>query len=202
MKIGILDYGMGNLKSVSNAIDKIGLQSTVVQYPEEINLYDGLILPGVGAFPQAIQKIKESALDDAMVSYIDSGRPLLGICLGMQLMCNSSDEGGNNKGLGWFDADILHFPASDSLAIPHMGWNTLTVSYKHKNFASFEKELDVYFVHSYFAKSNKNSEVLATTVHGVKFTSMLARDNLCAMQFHPEKSHHIGLQLIKNFFLG
>jgi len=202
MKIAILDYGMGNLQSVSNTIFKIGFEATVIQDPEIINLYDGLILPGVGAFPQAIQKIKEASLDDAMLGFIKSGRPLLGICLGMQLMCNYSDEGGKNKGLEWFDADILHFPKSDSLNIPHMGWNTLKASSTHKIFTGVERDLDVYFLHSYFARPNKKSEVLATTVHGVEFASMLARDNLCAMQFHPEKSHHVGLQLIKNFFMG
>ncbi len=200
MKIGIVDYGMGNLKSVLNAIFKIGLEGFALQDPEKLNLYDGLILPGVGAFPQAIQKIREMAFDQAMIDYLQSGRPLLGICLGMQLMCNYSDEGGNNKGLGWFDADILHFPRLDALRIPHMGWNTLKASTDHKIFKNFEGELDVYFVHSYFARAHNKTEVLATTFHGVEFPSILAKDNICAMQFHPEKSHHLGLQLINNFF--
>ena len=201
MRIGVVDYGMGNLKSVANAVEKIGGNPEIVSDPEALKDYDGLILPGVGAFAEAIATLRTQGLDQALDGYVRMGRPLLGICLGMQLMCRSSEEGGIHEGLGWFDARIVRFPDDSGLRIPQMGWNSVCPERPHRIFAGQDEVMDVYFLHSYHAMADDPAEVLGTTQYGVRYASILGRDNLCAMQFHPEKSHHVGLRLLRNFLM-
>lgn len=198
-RTGIVDYGMGNLKSVANAVEKVGGHPVLVADPGSLAEFDHLILPGVGAFAQAIATLRATGLADALTEYAGSGRPLLGICLGMQLMCRSSEEGGVNAGLGWFDIDVVRFPAEPGLRVPQIGWNTVEVQRAHPLFEGMEDRFDVYFLHSYYARPDQTADVLGMTQHGVRYASMLGRDNLCAMQFHPEKSHHVGLTLLSNF---
>ncbi len=202
LAVGLIDYGMGNLKSVANAVEKIGCQPTIVSQPEALASYDALILPGVGAFGEAIATLRGTGLDQGLGDYYKLGRPLLGICLGMQLMCRSSEEGGMRHGLGWFDARIVRFSADSGLHIPQMGWNAVHPERPHKIFGTLAGDLDVYFLHSFYAAADNPEEVLGTTEYGVRYASILACDNLCAMQFHPEKSHHVGLQLMRNFLIG
>ena len=198
-RIGIVDYGMGNLMSVANAVERVGGQAAIVTRPEALADYDHLILPGVGGFAQAIETLRRTGLAEALSAYAESGRPILGICLGMQLMCRSSEEGGKHEGLGWFDLDVVRFPAAPGLRVPQIGWNTVNVQRAHPLFEELEARFDVYFLHSYFARADQSAEVLGITEHGVRYASILGRDNLCAMQFHPEKSHHVGLVLLSNF---
>lgn len=197
MRVGIVDYGIGNLRSVANAIERAGAAPELVADPESLGAYDRLILPGVGAFAPAIATLRARGLDAALEAYAKCGRPLLGICLGLQLMCRGSDEDGRHAGLGWFAADIVRFPPGER--IPQMGWNTVRIERAHPLVATVAPEFDVYFLHSYYARADDPAEVLGSTEYGVRYASILGRDNLCAMQFHPEKSHHAGLALLANF---
>jgi imidazole glycerol-phosphate synthase subunit HisH len=195
----MVDYGMGNLKSVSNAVERMGGVPEIVSEPDTLAGYDRLILPGVGAFTEAIATLRATGLGEAVLSYAHSGRPLLGICLGMQLLCASSTEDGLHEGLGWFRAKIVRFQLVPGIRVPHMGWNTVHVERDHPVFANLERDFDCYFVHSYHATEGEPCHVIGTTMHGVRYPSVLARANVCAMQFHPEKSQPAGLRLLGNF---
>jgi imidazole glycerol-phosphate synthase subunit HisH len=197
--VGIVDYGVGNLKSVSNAVERMGGVPEVVSDPVSLARYERLILPGVGAFREAIATLRATGLGEAVLSYARSGRPLLGICLGMQLLCASSSEAGLHEGLAWFDAKIVRFEEVSGIRVPQMGWNTVRVERDHPVFANLEREFDCYFLHSYHATEGDSDDVIGTTSHGVRYPSVLARANVCAMQFHPEKSQPPGLRLLANF---
>ena len=197
--VAIIDYGMGNIRSVMNALSEIGASSELVADPSKISKFDRVILPGVGAFAQAIARLRESEMIDALNSFVATGKPLLGICLGMQLMCSTSSEDGEHQGLDWIKAKVVRFPNMQGLKIPHMGWNGLRCAAGEALFEGLENGGDVYFVHSYYVDCADKKDEIATTEHGVSFASIFRRGNIFGMQFHPEKSQQIGLNLLSNF---
>ncbi|BFT68811.1 imidazole glycerol phosphate synthase subunit HisH [Paenibacillus sp. P36] len=195
--IAIIDYGMGNLHSVSKAVERLGYEAVVTGDAEQILAAEGAILPGVGAFGDAMEQLRESGLGDVVKQYAASGKPLLGICLGMQLLFASSEEHGDHEGLGLLPGSVVRFRGD--YKVPHMGWNKL--SYKQSSSPIFQgiEEGHVYFVHSYHAKPERESDLLAVTDYYQPVTAIVGRDNVYGMQFHPEKSGDIGMQLLKNF---
>ena len=197
--IAVVDYGMGNIWSVRNALAEIGASSLVVSKPEELKQASKIILPGVGAFEDAMKLLRDSGLQEALNDRVTGGIPVLGVCLGMQLMCKSSEEGGQHEGLGWVDAKVKPMPKKQGLKIPHMGWNSVEITRDHKLVEDVQSGTDFYFVHSYHVVCEDFKDVLATACHGIEFTSMFARGNLFASQFHPEKSQRGGLCIMRNF---
>jgi glutamine amidotransferase len=194
--IAIIDYGMGNLHSVSKAVERLGYEALVTSDENEIMTADGAILPGVGAFGDAMEHLRESRLDAVAVRYAQSGKPLLGICLGMQLLFTSSEEHGSYEGLNLLPGKVVRFQGS--YKIPHMGWNRLQFQQKSPLFAGIE-EGHVYFVHSFHALPEQASDLLAVTDYYQQVTAIVGRGNVYGMQFHPEKSGSIGMQLLSNF---
>ncbi|SFM24641.1 glutamine amidotransferase [Paenibacillus sp. 1_12] len=194
--IAIIDYGMGNLHSVSKAVERLGYEALVTSDENEIMAADGAILPGVGAFGDAMEQLRESRLDEVAVRYAQSGKPLLGICLGMQLLFTSSEEHGSYQGLNLLPGKVVRFQGS--YKIPHMGWNRLQFQQKGPLFAGIE-EGHVYFVHSFHALPEQASDLLAVTDYYQQVTAIVGRGNIYGMQFHPEKSGSIGMQLLGNF---
>jgi glutamine amidotransferase len=197
--IGVVDYGLGNLRSVMNAFAEIGAPAELITDPAALDRAERAVLPGVGAFAQAIAMLRKSGMADALERFRSSGRPILGVCLGMQLMCSVSEEDGIHKGLNWIPARVVPFPRSQGIKIPHMGWNALHLAGDEPLFDGIEDASDVYFVHSYYVACERADDVLASTEYGVAFASILGRGNLFGMQFHPEKSQNIGLRLLSNF---
>lgn len=199
--IAIIDYGMGNLGSVLNMFKKIGAQAIITSDPDKIYKANKILLPGVGAFDTAMHKINSSELlpllnEKALISKI----PILGICLGMQLLTNSSEEG-ILPGLGWIEGQTLAFKGKieKQYKIPHMGWNLVNFQQKHKFLEEFDGEIRFYFVHSYYVKVDYDQNSLMKTNYGITFDSAIVKDNIFGAQFHPEKSHKFGMQLFKNF---
>jgi len=197
--VAVIEYGMGNIRSVMNALDEIGAKGELVADPERIGSFDKVILPGVGAFQEAMESLKNHGMDEALGDFVNAGRPLLGICLGMQLVCRNSEENGNHDGLGWINAEVRSFPRGQGLKVPHMGWNAIRFVKDDPLFKGLESRLDVYFVHSYRVESKSSENVLAQTDYGGMFTSIVRQDNIWGMQFHPEKSQATGLKLLQNF---
>ena len=196
----IVDYGMGNLRSVYNSCRHLGFHPTVTGDPNEVRSARKTILPGVGAFCEAMENLQKSGLDEALQRSRAEGSSILGICLGMQLMCTRSEEHGDHAGLGWFEADVVKFEAeSESIKVPHMGWNSLHFDRSHPVTEGIENGLDAYFLHSYHVVCRDIADVVATSEHGHPFHSMVARDRIVGMQFHPEKSQYVGLKLLGNF---
>ena len=197
--IAIIDYGMGNIWSVQNALIEVGAEAEVVKSPTRIADFAKIILPGVGAFSDAMRLLRETGMDAALTERVTQGVPVLGVCLGMQLMCSSSTEEGFHEGLGWIDAEVVALTPSEGIKIPHMGWNNVAWSKDSPLVKEIPDDTDFYFVHSYHVVCKNEEDVLGTATHGEVFTSMVARDNLYAAQFHPEKSQRDGLQMLKNF---
>ena len=199
--IGIVDYNMGNLASVINAFAKIGVEATLESDPSKLMKYDKLILPGVGAFGDAMEHLKENGMDKAVITYATSGKPLLGICLGMQLLFDSSEEFGSTKGLGLIPGKVVAFDESKfdhPLKVPHMGWNEMFAQTDSKLFEGLEKEFYLYFVHSYHTVCD-DKYAIGKTHYGYEFVSAVQNDNIYGIQPHPEKSHENGLKIIENF---
>jgi len=204
--IGIVDYNMGNLASVINAFEKVGADIAVESDPTKLQNYDKLILPGVGAFGDAMKHLKENGMDEAVKAYAKSGKPLLGICLGMQLLFESSEEFGNHKGLGLIEGKVVAFDESKfdhKLKVPHMGWNEMfqiigTPPRACPLFAGLDDEFYLYFVHSYHAVCD-DKYAIGKTYYGYEFVSAVNKDNIYGIQPHPEKSHENGLKIIENF---
>jgi len=196
--IKIIDYGVGNLRSVHKALESLGYTAEVTSDPGKIKEARGLILPGVGAFGDAMSSLKQSGLLEVVLEEIKKGKPFLGICLGLQLLLGESEEWGEStKGLGLFAGKVKRLPAG--LKIPHMGWNQLSFPREHPLFQGVEENSFVYFVHSYYVDPEDKDTIIATTSYGMDVPAALCRDNICAVQFHPEKSGSIGLQILKNF---
>lgn len=193
--IAILDYGMANLRSVQKAFEVVGHTATITRSPAF--RCDKLVLPGVGAFRDAIAKLKETGLDQAVRQHIASGKPFLGICLGLQLLFERSFEGGEHAGLGILKGDVVRFAEMPGLKVPHMGWNTVTVRKPCPLFAGL-KEPSVYFVHSFFARPAEDI-IAGVTDYGGGFASSIWKGNILATQFHPEKSQTEGLAMLNNF---
>lgn len=199
--IAIVDYNMGNLASVRNAFDLLGEQVVVESDPDKIAGYDKLILPGVGAFGDAMEHLKERGMDRAVSEFAQSGKYLLGICLGMQLLFESSEEFGINEGLGLVPGRVVAFDSSrfhQPLKVPHMGWNRMFTQ-EHPLFKGLDEAHYLYFVHSYHALCAETAHSIGESVYGYRFTSAVARDNVMGIQPHPEKSHQNGLTILKNF---
>lgn len=199
--ICIVNYGLGNLNSIKNIIKKIGSESKIIDDVSELKGAKKLILPGIGAFDHGMQFLNERGwVSDLNEAVLVKKIPVLGICLGMQLMCNRSEEG-VLPGLGWFDADVKRFrlaPGSP-LKIPHMGWNAVHVKKENPLIEKREEEQRFYFVHSYHAVCNNPADELLSSVHGYEFTAAISHENMFATQFHPEKSHRFGMELLKHF---
>jgi len=201
-KIVIVDYGMGNVGSIRNMLKHIGFRAIISGTLEDIRNADKLILSGVGAFDSAINKISGAGLQDVLnIKVIEGKTPILGICLGMQLFSHASEEG-LCRGLGWIDATTVRFSFTEPAPrprVPHMGWNTLSIRHPHPLFQEMPEDMRFYFVHSYHVHGVQKDMTLATTHYGYDFTSVIAKDNICGVQFHPEKSHKFGMKLLKNF---
>ncbi|MHA0858348.1 imidazole glycerol phosphate synthase subunit HisH [Paenibacillus sp. CMAA1364] len=198
MAIAIVDYGMGNLHSVSKAVERLGYVAIISSDESEILAADGVILPGVGAFGDAMEQLQESSLDETVRKVAASGQPLLGICLGMQLLFSTSEEYGHYQGLGILPGRVVRFEGGN-YKVPHMGWNKL--QYKDKTNPLFTGLVEghVYFVHSYHVLPDVLGHLLATTDYEQPVTAIVGHDSIFGMQFHPEKSGDLGMNLLRNF---
>lgn len=197
--IAVIDYDAGNLRSVEKALIKVGADPVITRDPDVIRKADKVILPGVGAFGEAMEKLERFGLIDAIHEAVDSGKPFLGICLGLQLMFEYSEETPGCKGLSIFEGGILKIPAKDGLKVPHIGWNSLNITENAKLFQGLPKEPYVYFVHSYYLKAKDPQIVAASTEYGVEIHASVEKGNVFACQFHPEKSGDVGMKILKNF---
>lgn len=200
-EIAIVDYGIGNLKSIQNMIKKIGGKAIITNDEAALRRASKLILPGVGAFDQGMITLNKSGLVTLLNELVlEKKTPILGICLGAQIMTKGSEEG-ELKGLGWFDATTIKFNLSEDsdLKIPHMGWNEIHIKKDIPLMEGLDNESRFYFVHSFHFMANDISDVLCTSNHGYQFASGLQQDHIFALQYHPEKSHKYGMQLMKNF---
>jgi imidazole glycerol-phosphate synthase subunit HisH len=194
--IAIIDYGMGNLHSVSKAVERLGCEIVVTSDPQQILAADGAILPGVGAFGDAMANLRETGLADTVKAYAASGKPLLGICLGMQLLFTESEEHGIHQGLNLLPGRVVRFQGS--YKVPHMGWNELSFVQPSPLFEGVEPG-HVYFVHSYHALPELSSDLLAVTDYQQPVTAIVGRGSVYGMQFHPEKSGELGMALLERF---
>jgi len=198
--IVIIDYGMGNLGSIQNMLKKVGAEVVISCKPTVIASADKLILPGVGSFDNGMSKLKALGLLTVLhQKVVDDKIPILGICLGMQLMTKSSEEG-LEKGLGWINADTVRFTFSSNVyRVPHMGWNTTQAVRQSKLMSGLGNELRFYFAHSYHVMCHDDADILARTTYAHEFTSAIEHENIAGVQFHPEKSHKYGMQLLKHY---
>ena len=198
--IVIVDYGMGNLRSVQKAFEKVGAEAKISSEPSIFDDATALVFPGQGSFPDAVRNLTGAGLMDPLREWIRADRPFLGICLGLQLLFPGSEEGGDAKGLGVFDGKVVRFPPTGK--IPHMGWNNARKTQSGRNcpiIKDIPDETHFYFVHSYYVSPDDKSIAAATTDYLVDFVSVIWKGNLYAMQFHPEKSQDHGLSIIRNF---
>lgn len=198
--ITIIDYNTCNVGSIQNMLRKLGYDSLITNKIEDVNKAEKLILPGVGAFDKGMQNLKSLGLIPVLNQKVQNGTPILGICLGYQLLSKNSEEGGIEPGLGWIDAETIKFRFDNTnIRIPHMGWNTLQNTQKATLFKGISDDHRFYFVHSYFVKCNDPNIKAADTDYGGIFTSAIEKDNIFGVQFHPEKSHKHGMVVLKNF---
>ncbi|KAF1086427.1 Imidazole glycerol phosphate synthase subunit HisH 1 [Sporotomaculum syntrophicum] len=195
--IAIVDYGMGNLRSVAKGFEKMGFGVEVTSNPQELEQAAGVVLPGVGAFADAMSNLRNRGLVDAIHRVIAAGKPFLGICLGLQLLFEYSEEWGITEGLAVFPGRVRRLPPG--LKIPHMGWNTLTYQKSCPLFQGIPDQAAFYFVHSYYVEPADPELTVVTTEYGMDFTSVAAKDNVYGIQFHPEKSSALGLRILENF---
>jgi imidazole glycerol-phosphate synthase subunit HisH len=196
-RIAILDYGMGNLRSVEKALEHVGVTAKISNDPEEVRSADGVILPGVGAFPRAMERVRELRLDELIAERREAGVPILGICLGLQLFFDSSSELGGATGLALFEGPVTALEA-DGLKVPHIGWAPVRWERESRLAEGIPSETPFYFVHS-FAPRPQEGELLGTAEYGSRFACAAERDNVFGVQFHPEKSSAAGLRLLSNF---
>ncbi len=196
--IAIIDYDAGNIHSVKNAFDFIGEETVTTRDPNEILAADKVVLPGVGAFGDAMDKLKEYKLVNTIYDVVESKKPMLAICLGLQLLFEESEESPGKTGLGIVQGEVLHIPDQVGFKIPHIGWNSLDLSNDGRLFKGMEKPY-VYFVHSYYAKAKDDAVVTASTDYITQMHTSIEQDNIFACQFHPEKSGDVGIQILKNF---
>ncbi len=206
-QIAIIDYGMGNLRSVEKALQRVGAEAGIIDSPEAAARAKGLVLPGVGAFGQAMDRLSEAGLDRVVREWLAADRPFLGICLGLQLLFTESEEFGPVRGLDLVPGRVVRFRGKQyeqqgdkpGLKVPHMGWNSLEVAKPHPVVANLPPGAMAYFVHSYYCVPDDAEWTTVVTEHGIEFTSAVSRRNMFASQFHPEKSGDVGLQMLTNF---
>ena len=198
MTVGVVDYEAGNLKSVETALRALGARITVSASPQELLSTDRLIFPGVGDAAAATAVLRARGLDDAIRSFVATGRPVLGICLGSQIVLDASEEN-EATCLGLISGTARRFPADLGVKVPHIGWNQVTPTVSHPIFEGIPSGASFYFVHSYYPSPDDPATVLAETDYGIRFASAIARENLTAVQFHPEKSGPHGLRMLRNF---
>lgn len=203
--INIIDYEMGNLRSVEKAFEKLGFEARVSADPDDIKNADKVVLPGVGAFRDCINNLREGGFVEPLLAHVKAGKPLLGICVGMQMLFDESEEFGRHQGLGLIPGKVIRFPSrmienNERLKVPHMGWNNISLKKPSPLFAGIKDDSFVYFVHSYYCAADNSEDVAASCRYGtVEFCASIWRDNIVASQFHPEKSQDIGLHIFKNF---
>ena len=195
--IGIVDYGRGNLRSVEKALEKVGFEATIMSSPAEIGLVKGIILPGVGAFADAMQALRQGGWIEPLAQFARSGRPFLGICLGMQILFDIGEEHGEHAGLGLLPGRVVKFPPGKK--VPHMGWNSLQLERPSYLLEGIPNESYFYFVHSYYAVPGEKGDIVATSDYGIVFPAVVGKNNVWGAQVHPEKSSPWGLQLLTNF---
>jgi glutamine amidotransferase len=195
----IVDYGMANLRSVQKAFEKVGAAASISADPNRIAEADKLVLPGVGAFRDAIARLRDAGFAQPIKDHVKSGKPFLGICLGLELLFTTSYEDGVHHGLDIFPGEIVRFENMGTLKIPHMGWNELTIRKPAPIFRGLPEKSAVYFVHSYYVKPKDRSIIATETDYGAPFTSAIWHENVMATQFHPEKSQKVGLAMLRNF---
>ena len=201
MSIGIIDYGMANLRSVQKAFETVGVNAQIISTPDEIGRVDRVVLPGVGAFADAVRTLREKELAGPILTHIDAGKPFLGICLGLQMLFDVGYEDGEHRGLGVLKGSCVRFDVDDAmgLKVPHMGWNQLEIRRPSPLFKDLPDQAGVYFVHGYHVVPEDESVIATTTDYGRPFVSSVWRDNVMATQFHPEKSQRVGLKILANF---
>ena len=197
--IAIIDYGAGNLQSVKKAFDFIGAESVITNDPKVILSADKILLPGVGSFGDAMDSMHKNGLVEIVKECALSGKPFLGICLGLQLLFEESEESPGVKGLGIFKGKIKKFSSDMGLKIPHIGWNSLEIKQKDTIFKDIPENAYVYFVHSYYLHAEDENDIATVTNYGIDFHSAVGKNNIFATQFHPEKSGDVGLQILRNF---
>jgi len=197
--IVIVDYGMGNLRSVQKALEKVGHAASISGDANVISEADKIIVPGVGAFCDAIARLHETQMIEPLVRHIRAGKPFLGICLGLQLLFTKSYEDGEHFGLGVFDGEVVRFGDVPGLKVPHMGWNQIRIRRRAPVLKDIPDDTHFYFVHSYYVVPKDRNIIATETDYPTPFTSMIWQDNVFATQFHPEKSQRVGLELLRNF---
>lgn len=195
--IAIVDYGMGNLRSVEKGFLKVGVDARVVTDPKTVDDAHAIVLPGVGAFRDCMRNLEKAALIEPIIKAIRKGKPFLGICLGLQVLFTESEEFGVYKGLDILKGKVVRFQVD--LKVPHMGWNNVKVLRRPPIFDGIDEGAFFYFVHSYYVAPDDSDVTAGTTEYGITFTSMVWKENICATQFHPEKSQEAGLRILKNF---
>lgn len=196
--ITIVDYGMGNLRSVQKAIENQGFEAKITSNPEDIFAATGLVLPGVGAFADCMMNLKDRGMIEPLKNYLSSGKPFLGICLGLQLLFEEGEEDGIHKGIGFLKGRVRKFTLPKEFKVPHMGWNTIDLKKESPIFKDIPDGTSFYFVHSYYVEPTEDV-IAATSSYGLDFCSAIVKDNVFAIQFHPEKSSTWGLKILNNF---
>lgn len=195
--IAIVDYGMGNLRSVEKGFFKVGVDARVVRDAKAVDNAEAIVLPGVGAFKDCMKNLEETSLTDVIIKSIRKGKPYLGLCLGLQVLFSESQEFGVYRGLNVLNGKVVRF--QPGLKVPHMGWNNVKIVRRPPIFKGIDDESYFYFVHSYYVVPDNTDIAAGTTEYGIPFTSMVWKDNIFATQFHPEKSQENGLKILKNF---
>jgi glutamine amidotransferase len=198
-KIVIVDYGVGNFRNVQKAFETIGAVAEITDAVETVEQAEAVVLPGVGAFGDAMRHLRERGLDQPVLAAAQAGKPLLGICVGLQLLFDQSEEMGQHRGLGILPGQIIRFPQGWGLTVPHMGWNQIQPAREHPLLQHISPGDFAYFAHSYYAVPTNPAHIIACTDYGQPFPTIVGRENVCAIQFHPEKSQQVGLQILKNF---
>lgn len=197
-KITIIDYGVGNFRNVQKAFQVVGAEAEITDSVEAVSTAEVFVLPGVGAFGDAIDNIRARNLEQPILDAVKVGKPMMGICVGLQLLFEESNEMGHHIGLGILPGKVTRFPESE-LTVPHMGWNQIEPTRDHPLLTHIEPGDFAYFAHSYHAVPAQRDDIIACTEYGQRYPTIVGRDNICAIQFHPEKSQQVGLQILKNF---
>ncbi len=196
-RVAIIDYGVGNLRSVEKAFAATGCEAVISADESVLRGAERLVLPGVGAFASCMKALRGRGFDSLVRERVAAGTPLLGICVGMQMLFEVSDEFGTTDGLGLLRGSVRRF--ENELVVPHVGWNRIRQRQQHRLFGGVEDGSFCYFVHSFYCEPSNDEMMVGETEYGVRYASVVAQDNVCGVQFHPEKSQHVGLQMLKNF---